>query len=201
MDDPLFHSVNLRGWLGRIQSGDAAARDELLRACQDRLFRLTQRMLHRYPSLRRWTETDDVFQNASLRLLRALEVTPVADTREFFNLAASIIRRELIDLTRHFHGPMGIATHEGRAHFERRSNSGPAAPGIDPADLDRWAALHDAAEKLPAAEREVFGLIYYHGWSQDRIAELFGVDERTVRRRMRRAQEAITAVLGCDPPN
>jgi RNA polymerase sigma factor (sigma-70 family) len=36
-------------------------------------------------------------------------------------------------------------------------------------------------------EREVVGLIFYHGWTQAQTAELFGVDERTVRRRWRSA--------------
>jgi RNA polymerase sigma factor (sigma-70 family) len=36
--------------------------------------------------------------------------------------------------------------------------------------------------KLPAQEREVVGLAFYHGWSQAEVAELFGVSERTVQR-------------------
>ena len=37
-------------------------------------------------------------------------------------------------------------------------------------------------EKLPAEQREVVGLIFYHGWKQAQVAELFRVSERTVRR-------------------
>jgi DNA-directed RNA polymerase specialized sigma24 family protein len=29
----------------------------------------------------------------------------------------------------------------------------------------------------------VIGLAFYHGWTQAQMAELFGVDERTIRRR------------------
>ena len=36
--------------------------------------------------------------------------------------------------------------------------------------------------RLPAQEREIVGLIYYHGWSQAQVAELFQVNVRTVRR-------------------
>jgi DNA-directed RNA polymerase specialized sigma24 family protein len=32
-------------------------------------------------------------------------------------------------------------------------------------------------------EREVVGLIYYHGWTQAEVAHLFEVSERTIRRR------------------
>ena len=49
-------------------------------------------------------------------------------------------------------------------------------------DLDRWCQFHQEVEKLPAREREVVGLIYYHGWTQAQVAELFQVNVRTVRR-------------------
>ena len=70
----------------------------------------------------------------------------------------------------------------------------------DPSDLDRWCALHEAIEKLPVEEREAFGLAFYHGWTQPQIAELFGVDERTIRRRWRAACRALHNALGGDLP-
>ena len=51
-----------------------------------------------------------------------------------------------------------------------------------PADLDRWTNFHEAVEKLPPDEREVVGLIFYHGWQQSQVAELFQVNVRTVKR-------------------
>jgi RNA polymerase sigma factor (sigma-70 family) len=48
---------------------------------------------------------------------------------------------------------------------------------------ERWSAFHKQVEQLPVEEREVVGLIFYHGWTQAPIAELFDVSERTVRRR------------------
>src|SRR5262245_30745320 len=149
-------------------------------------------MLRRQPAVRRWAETGDVLQNASVRLLRALETTPVADTREFFNLAAAVIRRELIDMARHVLGPHG----PGRREVSADGQPEPVAPEADPGELDRWAALHEAVERLPDEHREVFGLTLYHGWTQAQIAELFGVDVRTVRRRWRAAVETLHASLG-----
>jgi RNA polymerase sigma factor (sigma-70 family) len=55
-------------------------------------------------------------------------------------------------------------------------------------------------DRLPAEEREVVGLVFYHGWTQAQIAELFAVDERTVRRRWRRACGTLRDLLG-DPPD
>lgn len=196
MADESLHTIALQGWLQRLRTGDAAARDELLRACSRRLESLARRMLRGYPVVARWEDTADVFQNAAVRLLRALETVPVADTREFYNLAASIIRRELIDLARHFRGPHGLG-----ANHDSHDPAHAAAPAsLDAASLDRWAALHEAAEKLPVEEREVFGLTFYHDWTQQQIADLFGIDVRTVGRRWKRAAEAIQAALGGNLP-
>lgn len=186
MDDS--QNSDLTALLARVKSGDAAARNHLFRSAQARLEDLARRMLHRQPGVRRWAETGDVVQNACIRLLRALEGTPVADTREFFNLAAAVIRRELIDLARHYLGPRrGVGSFDGLPE--------PVAPDADPVELDRWAALHEAVERLSVEQREVFGLTLYHGWTQPEIANLFGVDVRTVRRRWRAAVESLNETL------
>ena len=63
-----------------------------------------------------------------------------------------------------------------------------------------FSGNYDAVERLPVEEREVFMLAFYHGWTQAQIAELFGVDERTVRRRWRAAGEKLHAALGGELP-
>ena len=42
--------------------------------------------------------------------------------------------------------------------------------------------LPRGGRSAPLAQREVVGLIYYHGWTQAQVAELFQVNVRTVRR-------------------
>jgi RNA polymerase sigma factor (sigma-70 family) len=49
-------------------------------------------------------------------------------------------------------------------------------------ELDRWTALHEAVEQLPAELRQVFSCTFYHGWTQGQIAELLGISDRQVRR-------------------
>ena len=180
-----LHTTQLRGWLDRLQAGDGSAREELLSATRGRLERLARKMLKSYPSVRRWADTGDVLQNASLRLLRSLEKVKPDSTRAFFGLAAEQIRRELIDLARHFTGPEGI----GHNHASGAVAKDDSRPGFDPpdtaedwADLERWSAFHTLIADLPSEEREVVGLVFYHGWTQDQVAELFQVSERTVRR-------------------
>jgi RNA polymerase sigma factor (sigma-70 family) len=170
--------------LERMKDGDLAARDELVRAFRARLEHLARKMLLKYPGVGRWVEADDVLQGSLLRILRALESVQPGSTRAFFGLAAEQMRRELLDLARHFYGPQGL----GANYASVADDSGASQPGFDPAgpgddgDLERWCRFHEEVAKLPAQEREVVGLIYYHGWSQAQVAELFQVNVRTVRR-------------------
>jgi RNA polymerase sigma-70 factor (ECF subfamily) len=195
MTDPTLHTTQLKGWLDRIQAGDPVARNELVQAIQGRLEQLARRMLRRYPTVARWAETGDVFQGAVMRLLRALETVSPASTRDFLNLAAAIVRRELIDLARHFQGPQGLGANHASGLQE-----GQAGPETNPADLESWTALHEAVDRLPVELREVFGLTFYHGWTQQQIAELFAVDVRTVRRRWLAACQVLVDALGNNLP-
>src|SRR4051812_15323811 len=110
--DPSPHTTQLVEWLARMRSGDAAARDELIRGFQGRLELLARKMVGRDRRVGRWVDAEDVLQSALLRLLRALESVRPDSTRAFFGLAAEQIRRELLDLARHYYGPEG----EGANH-------------------------------------------------------------------------------------
>jgi RNA polymerase sigma-70 factor (ECF subfamily) len=195
-----FHTTQLHAWIERIRAGDAAARDELVRTVLRRLEGLARKMLRRFPAVARWNETADVLQNALLRLLRSLEVVTPDSTRAFFCLAAEQVRRELLDLTRRYaRRPRGTPgnpdTLPPPGDTGLQAPAEPAAPD-DASELDRWTAFHEAVERLPTEEREVVGLIFYHGWTQAQVAELFGVHERTVRRRWHAACVRLNEFLG-----
>jgi RNA polymerase sigma-70 factor (ECF subfamily) len=153
MAEASVRTTQLHAWLDRLHAGDRAAADALLRATAGRLERLARRMLRGFPNVRPWADTDDVLQGALLRLLRTLDALRPAATRDFVNLAAVHIRRELLDLARHFGGACGVG-----ANHASGSLAGVPAPADDSGELDRWAAFHAAVEQLPAAEREVVGL-------------------------------------------
>jgi RNA polymerase sigma factor (sigma-70 family) len=188
VDDTTFHTEQLHGWLDRMRGGDRAAFEELLTRIDGRLRRLARAMLRRFPGVKRWEDTGDVVQNASLRLLRALREERPASVRAFFGLAALQLRRELLDLARHYQGPHGLGANHASNAGEGTAARGPepAAPD-DPEELARWAEFHEAVGGLPPREREVVGLRFYHGWKEKEIAALLGVDERTVRRDWRAA--------------
>src|SRR5262249_12747357 len=155
-------------WIDRLRAGDTAARDGLLACAADRLTRLARKMLGAFPRVRRWEQTEDVMQNAALRLYRTLgDVTP-RDAREFFRLAALNIRRELLDLAKHHYGPQGAGAHHASAGDRAADSSGgataeTAAPDLthEPGRLEAWSEFHRQVEGLPAEEREVFDLLWY----------------------------------------
>jgi RNA polymerase sigma-70 factor (ECF subfamily) len=188
-----LHTTSLHDMLARFQAGDVAALDELIRRTGDRLERLTRKMLRGFPVVRAGAQTDDVLQNALVRLTRSLRAVHPPSTADFFRLAAEQVRRELLDLARHHRRRDGVNQPLPSAEV-----ADPNAP--DPRDLDRWQALHEAVERLPADLREVFGLTFYHGWTQARIAELLGVSDRQVRRLWRDACLRLNEILGGDLP-
>jgi RNA polymerase sigma-70 factor (ECF subfamily) len=195
-----FNSVDLRGWVDQYQQGDQAAADKLFQAASRRMELLARKMLRRFPTVARWEQTNDVLQNALLRLLRALGDVRPESTREFFSLAAEQIRRELLDLARRYQGPHGLGRRQAASLDPAPDASTPGVEAIDvgPAmeDLELWAELHQAVERLPTIEREVFSLVFYHGWKQSEIGDLLGVDERTVRRLWVTATSQLSEALG-----
>jgi len=198
-------SAALTESLQRLHGGDLSARDRIIEVCSNRLRALAHRMLGRYPGVRRWEDTDDVFQNAAMRLHRALGAMQFDTPRSIMALAATQLHRELIDLARRHAGPSSYAANHG-------TNVMPHSAGDDGADhyidhipasdtnLDRWTLFHEAVANLPEDEREVFHLVWHLGADQKTIATLLDCSERTVKYRWRAAREAVRAALDGKPP-
>jgi RNA polymerase sigma-70 factor (ECF subfamily) len=202
MPDPQT-TQQIQGCLDRLRAGDESARDGLLEAACERLRALTHRMLRDYPGVRRWEQTDDVAQNAAVRLCRALREVRPPTPRDFFAVAALQVRRELIDLARHYAGPLGLgANHASQAANGRNAGDTPspfsaaADSTLDPVRLAAWAEFHCRADALPEEERAVFDLLWYQELSQAEAAELLGISESTVKRRWQSARLRLSDQLG-----
>ncbi len=116
-------STLIQGCIDRLRTGDESARAELLSCASDRLARMARKMLKGYPGVARWEEADDIAQNALIRLDRALRAVAPPTARDFFRLAAAEVRRELIDLARHYYGPRGLGAHHA-SQAEHAGSSG-----------------------------------------------------------------------------
>lgn len=181
--------TQIQGLIDRANAGDQTSKDALLDHACDRLFRLTRKMFHGSGHLRRWEQTDDVFQGSMLRLHKALEKTHVETVRHFFNLAALQIRRELIDNARKHFGPEGIAAnHHTDMQAPDESGGSLHAAVTEPEDLSQWTRFHTLVETLPDDEREVIDLLFYEALTQEEAAQLLGVNARTVKRRWQAAR-------------
>ena len=181
-------TTHLQSLIDRLKAGDHKAKDKLVDCANDRLRRLTRKMLKSYPGVARWEHPDDVFQNAAIRLCRALDDTVPESARHFLNLAALHIRRELIDLARHYFGPEGAGAHHDTGKDE--TNAIALAPDnrTGPNTLAKWSEFHKQVEALPVLEREIFSLLWYHGISQSEAAALLNLSERTLQRRWQTAR-------------
>jgi RNA polymerase sigma factor (sigma-70 family) len=200
-------SAFLQGCLNRLHGGETAARADLLRYSQERLRTLTQRMLARFPSVKRFEETDDVLQNVLLRISHMLDQLEVGSVRDYLRLAAANIRRELIDLARHYYGPLGIGANQAGAargspdRSDQATLDHPAADsGREALSLADWTEFHERTAQLPDDEREVFDQLWYHGLTQDEAAELLDVSVSTVKRRWQAARLRLMESLGGKSP-
>ena len=200
------HTTYLQRCLDRLRAGDQDARKELLNGACERLSQLTRTMLKDYRRLKRWEETDDVLQNALVRLYRALgQVTP-ASLRDFYRLATLQIRRELIDLARHYYGPEGPGGKYLSNAGGEDSDSIPR-PAYEQADsshgpsrLAAWSEFHQQVHALPEEEQEVFDLVWYQGLKHTEAAEVLNVSARTVKRRWQAACLRLHEALRGDLP-
>jgi RNA polymerase sigma factor (sigma-70 family) len=148
-------------------------------------------MLKRDDRVGVWEQTDDVLQNAAVRLWQSLERVTPGTVDEFLGLAATQIRRELLDLARHYFGPQGQGANQV-APALAAGPEGTAAPMFDgaettydPSQLAIWTEFHRTVEGLPADERSLCEMLWYLGLQQDEVAQLLGVDVSTVKRRWR----------------
>jgi RNA polymerase sigma factor (sigma-70 family) len=177
----------LKPFIDRLLAGHPMSRAELIEAAHGRLLRLARRMLQDFPQVKRWEDTDDIFQNAALRMHSALSTLAPPTSADFLRLAATLIRRELIDLSRHYYGPQGHGTHHVSAQLPSGSLDADAAvPATDthePSRLAMWGEFHGYVERLPDEDRALYDLLWYQGLTQAQAATAMNVAERTIQRR------------------
>ena len=197
---------DLQPILDRLAQGDSRAKEELIARSCERLRRLARKMLRCEPRVARWEQTDDLLQTALMQLHRSLEEVKPESVKGFVGLAATHMRRELVNLARHHYGPQGDAGHHASDDGGKREGGEGQPPpdreaaGDGPSSLAEWETFHERVKELPQEEKEVFDCLYYQELPQDETAHLLGVTERTVQRRWRSAKLNLARLLRGESP-
>jgi RNA polymerase sigma-70 factor (ECF subfamily) len=184
------NTTKIGSLLERIEAGDQSAREELLLVAKERLGRMASKMLSSFPQLREQgrAETGMVLNDTLMSLYKSFDDVKFESPRHFINLAATKIRRCLIDLKRKHQ-------REIEEMGDQLATAGGNVQESDSLSIEDWAAFHEAVEKLPSEEKEVFSLRYYGGWSREEAATIIGVAEKTVTRRYGRATQTLAKML------
>ena len=179
--------------LDRIRSGDESSVQQLFDVTMERLRKLAKKIGGNIPSIKRFEQTDDLLQNAMVRLWKAFERHHPATPLDYYRLASAIIRRELIDMSRKHFGPRGMGANIAQsAIMNPDGHQSPVDAHGDetnePASLGRWTEFHEYVEKLNEETKTLFDLLWYQGLSLGDAALITGSSERTLRRKWKSAR-------------
>ena len=150
----LSTTVHLERCLNRLADRDDSARKELLEFAHRRLKILADRMFLRFPLLYSREQSDDLFQEAMLKLWQSLEQVSPLTVAGFMGLAAVQMRRALADLARRHFGrdnelnSVGLykrpIIHDGDFVIRQQADD----PKNAPPELASWSEFHAAAGLL-----------------------------------------------------
>jgi RNA polymerase sigma-70 factor (ECF subfamily) len=167
--------------LGGFRNGEPDAEARLMELTYRELRKIAAGHIRREHSARS-LQTTDLVHEAYLRLI-GQATTDWRDRGHFFQVAAHVMRQILID----------------RA---RKRNAGKRGGGAPQISLDRALNLAEALptdllaleealarlEKVDGRQCQVVEMRFFAGMSEDQIAEVLGVSERTVNREWRMAR-------------
>jgi RNA polymerase sigma-70 factor (ECF subfamily) len=164
----------------------------LLDRAAPRLHQLCANLLYR--KYRRLTlpplnlQPDQMLGGVVERLLKAMRSVRPQTVRQFFALACQHMRWELNDLARRLEKQLAaVDLDQGLVPVPASSGS-----GLSPDGRRMLAAI----DGLPADERESFDLVRIQGMTQTEAAQVLGVSAMTVKRRLGRGLQLLTATLG-----
>jgi len=174
---------------------DANARQivrELLSAAVDRIRRLCGSTLNRrYPRLVKGpfnVQPEEVLSAVVERLIKALRTLRPGTVREFYSLVTKHIRWELNGLARKLDG-------------ERHERLETDLVAHEPKDIDEQFSplgrrILEVIARLPQMDQDIFNLVRVRGMRQPDAAEVLGISERTIQRRLKHVLPHLWAELG-----
>ncbi|MEZ5416112.1 MAG: sigma-70 family RNA polymerase sigma factor [Vicinamibacterales bacterium] len=186
--DPDSPSSDITQLLDRWGQGDPGALDAASAVVYPELRRIADAYLRRERADHTLQPTALVHE-AYLRLQAAGRLR-FEGRRQFYALAAQIMRRILVD-----HARAVTAKKRGGAAVHVPIDG---AAAYDPASADAFLVLHDALERLArfdARKARVIELRYFGGLTLDETAQVVGVSTATAQREQRLAEAWLTSAL------
>jgi RNA polymerase sigma factor (TIGR02999 family) len=194
-DTPL-PDVDVTRLLRRARDGSDTAREELFRLTYDELRSMAERELRKRHSGGTLSVTS-VVNRAYLRMVDDEDgrINTYANRLHFFGTAARAMRSAIIDYARY------------KTRQKRGGDQADVAledvlsPEADGQPLETLLTVESALQQLEAVDPDlarVVELIFFGGMLQREVAELEGVDVRTVQRRWRKAKLILRDVLSSE---
>jgi RNA polymerase sigma-70 factor (ECF subfamily) len=167
---------------------------DLLARSVDRLHLLCARLLHRnYARLTRGPlnlRSEELLSAVVERLIKAMREVRPQTVRHFFALANQHMRWELNGLARR------LDEHAYAVELCDSLAEAPVEAGSSSQAGPNMRRILDAIGDLPDDEREAFHLVRLQGMSKPEAAEVIGVSEKTVKRRLNRGLLLLSQTLG-----
>ena len=180
--------------LQRAADGDRAALDAVYASLYPELKRLARARL-RQQGRGESVSTTLLVHESFVRLVGARDLR-LEDRRHFFAYAAKTMRNIIIDSAREH---LAERRGGGAEHVTLGDADSDAMQVADAGASDELVRVGDALRELETVDPELAELVemrYFGGYSEVEIAELQGVNERTVRRRWEKARAWLFVALG-----
>jgi RNA polymerase sigma factor (TIGR02999 family) len=180
----------LTALLGRLQEGDAVARDALFAATYDDLRRLAHARL-RDGGRNTVLDTTSLVHESYLRFVTAGALR-ADDRRKFFAYASQVMRSVIVN---HVHERMAQKRGGNQPQLTLSTNLGAEMAHGNETIL----GVHEALESLEKADprlAQVAQMRYFGGYSEQEIAETLEVTIRTVQRDWEKARLILAQALG-----
>jgi len=180
--------------LQRAAGGDRAALDSVYSSLYPELKRLARARL-RQQGRGESVSTTLLVHESFVRLVGARDLR-LEDRRHFFAYAAKTMRNIIIDSAREH---LAERRGGGAEHVTLGDADSDAMQVADAGASDELVRVGDALRELETVDPELAELVemrYFGGYSEVEIAELQGVNERTVRRRWDKARAWLFVALG-----
>lgn len=180
--------------LQRAAAGDRAALDAVYASLYPDLKRLARARL-RQQGRGESVSTTLLVHESFVRLAGARDLR-LEDRRHFFAYAAKTMRNIIIDNAREH---LAERRGGGAEHVTLGDADSDAMQLADTGASDELVRVNEALRELETVDAELAELVemrYFGGYSEVEIAELQGINERTVRRRWDKARAWLFVALG-----